>query len=159
MEFTGGCSFKDIKTKFSKLTRYITPQLIPLCKKGSKQILLKSPDTEAFKDSDTFKVNISFESKKKKVTFNTLNRREMKEDIEETRERVLQERLFSIESLTVRLMKSNQTMTHQKLVHEVLTGLNLPLTGKDISKCIDSLISREYMRRDDDNIQIYHYVA
>jgi len=152
-------SFKDIKNRFSKLARYITPHLIPLCKKGPKQILKKSPDTETFKDSDTFAINLDFDSKKKKVTFNQLSKREVKEDIEETREKVLQERLYAIESLIVRTMKSNKTMSHQKLVHTVLIGLKLPLTGKDITKCIDSLITRDYMKRDEDDIQKYHYVA
>ena len=152
-------TYSQIKHNLGKLSPYLTSHLIPLCKPGSRQILQKQPLTESFKDSDIFTVLQDFTSKKRKLTYNTMQRREAKEDIDQTREKVLNERLFAIESNIVRILKEKKKQNHQKIVQQVLETLRLPLTGKEIAKCIDGLIQREYMRRDDNNPQLYHYIA
>lgn len=152
-------TYGQLKSAFPPLTAHISSHLIPLCKGGPRQILLKKPDTQSFKDSDVFTLNTEFVSKKKKITFNTMIKRESKEDIQQTREKVLEERLYSIESMIVRILKETKSIKHQELANRVVQGLKLPLTSKDIAKCVDGLISRDYMRRDDDDMQLYHYIA
>lgn len=152
-------TYGELKQRFSKLVAQIPSHLIPLCKPGKTQVLLKTPMSESFNAGDTFKVNYDFSAKNKKLTFNTLHKRELKEDIDETRDKVLNDRLYAIESLIVRLLKEKKQMRHSNLVSQVLEILRLPLTAKDIAKCIDGLISRDYMMRDEDDPQVYHYIA
>ena len=152
-------TYAEIKQAFPKLSQQIPSHLIPLCKPGKSQVLLKNPATESFMPTDVFSLNADFASRNKKITLNTLHKRELKEDIDETREKVLNDRLYAIEGLIVRLLKGSKSMRHSSLVGEVLETLKLPLTSKDIAKCIDSLIVREYLQRDEDDPQIYHYIA
>ena len=105
-------TYSQIKQHLGKLASYLTSHLIPLCKPGPKQILQKQPQTESFKDSDTFRVLPDFTSKKRKLTFNTMQRREAKEDIDLTREKVLNERIFAIESNIVRILKESKKQSH-----------------------------------------------
>lgn len=152
-------TFADLKSKFSSLASHIPSQLIPLCKAGSKQILVKSPAVESFMPGDVFTVNDAFVSKKKKITFNSYNKRESTAEIEDTISRVMADRLMAIDSRIVRLMKEYKAIKHRVLVNEVIDSLKLPLTSKDIAKCIDSLIARDYIRRDDDDPSVYLYIA
>lgn len=152
-------TFAQIKSKFAQLALHIPSQLIPLCKPGSKQIIIKTPMTESFMPDDVFKLNGGFTSKKKKITFDTYNKRESAADIEDTITRVMADRLMAIDSRIVRLMKEHKSINHRILVNEVIDSLKLPLTSKDIAKCIDSLIARDYIARDDDDPSLYLYIA
>ena len=66
-----------------------------------------------------------------------------------------------MEAKIVRIMKSRKTLTHVQLVQEVSQQL-MPIFQPDpraIKQRIESLIQRDYMKRDEENISTYHYVA
>lgn len=151
--------FADLKQKFEKLADHIPSQLIPLCKSGAKQILVKNPPTENFLPTDVFTLNQEFSGKKKKITFNTLHKREINKDIEDTISKVLMDRQLAIESNIVRLMKERKQCSHRDLVNKVIDVLKLPLTAKDIAKCVDDLIAKDYLARNEDDPQMYDYLA
>ena len=80
------------------------------------------------------------------------------EHIEETKEKIMMERKVTINALIIRLMKQEKKMKHLKLVNQVLEILDLPLTGKDLQKCIDDCISKDFIKRDDNDYELYIYI-
>lgn len=70
-------------------------------------------------------------------------------------------------------MKTRKKLTHNQLITEVLSQLRFPVKAVDLKKRIESLIGlliklnrqnfnfseRDYMTRDKEDTNIYHYVA
>lgn len=86
----------------------------------------------------------------------------MKETQEEninTTERVFQDRQYQIDAAIVRIMKTRKTLSHTLLVSELYNQLKFPVKPTDLKKRIESLIERDYMERDKEVPNQYHYVA
>jgi len=58
----------------------------------------------------------------------------------------------------LRIMKSKKTVIHNDLVTEVFNDLKLPISISDIKKKIESLIERDHLSRDKDNMQFYLFI-
>jgi len=56
-------------------------------------------------------------------------------------------------------MKQKKTIAHNDLVNQVFDDLKLPISISEMKKRIESLIERDYMMRDKENLQMYHYLA
>ena len=56
-------------------------------------------------------------------------------------------------------MKTRKTLSHSDLMSETLNQIKFPAKGSDIKKRIESLIDREYIERQEDNPQMYNYLA
>jgi ribosomal protein L25 (general stress protein Ctc) len=124
-------TFEELKKIMKLSDSEINKNLIPLViGKGDKQVLIKEPEAKKFKDDDLIRINLKFKSKSKKVKINQFQRKETKEEIEMTNEKVLRERKHAIEALIVRLMKGEKTMNHNVLIHKVLEIMKLPLNVK-----------------------------
>lgn len=76
-----------------------------------------------------------------------------------TTERVFQDRQYQIDAAIVRTMKMRKTLSHNLLVSELYNQLKFPVKPGDLKKRIESLIDRDYMERDKDSPNQYHYVA
>lgn len=74
---------------------------------------------------------------------------------------VEEERRHMTEATLVRIMKSRKTFNHNELVAEVTRQLSYRFmpTPPAIKKRIESLIERDYLKRDDEDARLYHYVA
>ena len=71
------------------------------------------------------------------------------------------DRKYSVEAAIVRIMKGKKKMTFEQLKNQTVTEVSkhfLPEVSF-IKVQIDSLVEREYMRRDEDDMTILHYVA
>jgi hypothetical protein len=80
------------------------------------------------------------------------------EDVEAVKT-VQVERGTTIDAAIVRIMKSRKVINHNVLVGELLSQLSFfALDPKAIKKRIESLIDREYMKRDLNDNKIYHYL-
>ncbi|XP_066169858.1 cullin-4A isoform X5 [Sylvia atricapilla] len=84
--------------------------------------------------------------------------KEVEEQVSTT-ERVFQDRQYQIDAAIVRIMKMRKTLGHNLLVSELYNQLKFPVKPGDLKKRIESLIDRDYMERDKDNPNQYHYVA
>ena len=98
-------TFKQIESMFSIDKEELKKNLIPLVKPGSKQIMLKNPNVQLFTPEDKFKIKQDFKYKSRLVKINAFQKKENKEQIEKTKEKVLQERKVAIKALIVRLLK------------------------------------------------------
>lgn len=106
-----------------------------------------------------------------------------------TTERVFQDRQYQIDAAVVRIMKMRKTLSHNLLVSELYNQLKFPVKVSylelfhpvlsifpqtqsspgpglssfpqpgDLKKRIESLIDRDYMERDKETPNQYHYVA
>ena len=74
---------------------------------------------------------------------------------------VVQERQCLLDANIVRVMKSRLSMTHNELVAEVTRQVQSRFcpTPKEIKRRIENLMSREYLKRSQDNGGIYNYIS
>mmetsp|Transcript_54451 Transcript_54451/g.127336 ORF Transcript_54451/g.127336 Transcript_54451/m.127336 type:complete len:115 (-) Transcript_54451:221-565(-) len=79
----------------------------------------------------------------------------------ETMAEVHEDRRAVVQAVVVRIMKARKTIPHATLIAQVKHQLHHrfePSTA-DIKKNIDVLIDKEYLERDQDHEELYHYVA
>ena len=124
-----------------------------------EKLLIKSGEPKTINPQDEFKLNENYQSKVKMIKVNSVQKKETAEEIQETQDKVLQDRQYLVDAAIVRIIKGKKTIGHNELVNEVFNDLKLPILVSDTKKRIESLIGRDYLMRDKNNPQIYHYVA
>ena len=79
---------------------------------------------------------------------------EVPREIEESRK-------LAMEATIVRILKSRKAVNHNELLAEVSKQLSarFKCTPSMIKRCIESLIERDYLVRDNVDRSIYNYVA
>ena len=69
-------------------------------------------------------------------------------------------RKLVLEACIVRIMKSRKQLGHTELISEILRQITtFTPEQKRIKQAIESLIEREYLKRDEDNSKLYTYLA
>ncbi|KAB0343223.1 hypothetical protein FD754_020149, partial [Muntiacus muntjak] len=126
---------------------------------GKARVLLKSPKGKEVDDGDKFLFNAEFKHKLFRIKINQIQMKETVEEQVSTTERVFQDRQYQIDAAIVRIMKMRKTLGHNLLVSELYNQLKFPVKPGDLKKRIESLIDRDYMERDKDSPNQYHYVA
>lgn len=126
---------------------------------GKARVLLKTPKGKDIDDGDKFSFNSEFKHKLCRIKINQIQMKETEEEKANTTERVVQDRQYQIDAAIVRIMKMRKTLTHNLLISELYNQLKFPVKPADLKKRIESLIDRDYMERDKENQNQYHYVA
>ncbi|XP_054303032.1 cullin-4A isoform X2 [Pongo pygmaeus] len=126
---------------------------------GKARVLIKSPKGKEVEDGDKFIFNGEFKHKLFRIKINQIQMKETVEEQVSTTERVFQDRQYQIDAAIVRIMKMRKTLGHNLLVSELYNQLKFPVKPGDLKKRIESLIDRDYMERDKENPNQYHYVA
>ncbi|NWV01122.1 CUL4A protein, partial [Upupa epops] len=126
---------------------------------GKARVLMKNPKGKDVEDGDKFIFNADFKHKLFRIKINQIQMKETVEEQVSTTERVFQDRQYQIDAAIVRIMKMRKTLGHNLLVSELYNQLKFPVKPGDLKKRIESLIDRDYMERDKDNPNQYHYVA
>ncbi|NXJ98157.1 CUL4A protein, partial [Corythaixoides concolor] len=126
---------------------------------GKARVLIKNPKGKDVEDGDKFVFNGDFKHKLFRIKINQIQMKETVEEQVSTTERVFQDRQYQIDAAIVRIMKMRKTLGHNLLVSELYNQLKFPVKPGDLKKRIESLIDRDYMERDKDNPNQYHYVA
>mmetsp|Transcript_7717 Transcript_7717/g.47813 ORF Transcript_7717/g.47813 Transcript_7717/m.47813 type:complete len:793 (+) Transcript_7717:183-2561(+) len=122
------------------------------------KILLKDGDRKKISSEDTFSVNTSFSDKFRRIK---VPLPAMDGEKRKVVEEVDKDRRYAIDAAIVRTMKSRKMVPHQQLVLEVVQQLNQMFRPdfKVIKKRIEDLIAREYLERDKENPNVFHYLA
>ncbi|KAI0875987.1 Cullin [Hypoxylon argillaceum] len=148
-------SFEDIQAATNIPPPDLINTLTSLSVIKQFRILLKESQTKAAaKPGDRFAFNREFASKTIKIkipSVNAANRVENDEERKETDEKNLETRKHIADSVIVRIMKQRKELSHTQLVNEViqvLSGRFKPEMSL-IKGQIESLISREYLERDE----------
>lgn len=111
-------------------------------------------------DLTTFTIVDEYKSKKVRVNFTlSIKTSEAKQEEEDANREIDEARQNHLASVIVRIMKGRKQMKHKDLVNEVMTQCmsRFRATIIDIKKLIDSLIEREFIRREGN--QTYEYIS
>ena len=76
----------------------------------------------------------------KRITINSIQKKESKKDSEIVHKRVLADRKFLIDAAVVKTLKSKKSIQHTALVTEVIGLVKFPLEMDALQSRIDSLI-------------------
>ncbi|EAR92331.1 cullin family protein (macronuclear) [Tetrahymena thermophila SB210] len=130
------------------------------------KILNKSDEGDAFNNNSELSINSQFQNKLKKIKCipggKQAQQKKQKEDDEgrtQFMEEMNREREFIVDACIVRIMKSRKTMKHNDLFPEVIKLINnfkpeIPL----IKRRIESLLDRDYLKRDENDRNTFIYV-
>jgi len=105
-------------------------------------------------------LNTKFTNKLKRIQVTIISSKEKEKD-SQSQTMVDEERKHVIESAIIRVMKSRRELEHPNLIVEVCKLLSHRFTPdiKNVKKRIESLIERDYLERDERNINLYRYKA
>ncbi|KAI2798019.1 hypothetical protein RDWZM_000379 [Blomia tropicalis] len=126
---------------------------------GKVRVLSKRPKGRDIEDDDSFVFNHDFQHKLMRIKINQVQWKESFEENVATQVRVTQDRQYQLDAALVRIMKSRKTMEHSALVTDVYDKINFPVASQELKKRIESLIERDYLKREKDDLNMYHYVA
>lgn len=71
----------------------------------------------------------------------------------------MRDRQYQTDAVIVRIMKARKRLSHNGLISELLSQLKYPAKTVDLKKRIESLIERDYLKRDSDDSTVYCYLA
>ncbi|RWS04501.1 cullin-4A-like protein [Dinothrombium tinctorium] len=126
---------------------------------GKARVIVKNPKGRDVNNGDRFIFNSEFKNQLFRIKINQIQMKETQEEQTTTQERVFQDRQYQIDAAIVRIMKTRKSLTHNLLLTELYDQLKFPVKPTDLKKRIESLIERDYLERDKDNTNQYHYVA
>lgn len=135
--------------------------LLTMAHPHEERILMKRPPGKALKPDDKFKLNNSYKSLYKRVTIAT-KEYYVDEKQEENEDRIiLRQRRNQMDANIVRIMKTRKELKHVNLVSEVKLQCQARFNPKSsqIKQRIEALIDQEYLKRDDNDRMLYHYLA
>jgi len=154
-------SYAEIKAATKIPEAELSRQLLSLAHPKIK-ILNKSPNTKAISDAHTFTFNEAYTSGLFRVKIPLLSVRAVAPSEQQAVPAgVMEGRKSRVEAAIVRVMKSRKQLDHNTLIEEVVKQLSsrFGVEMAFIKKRIESLIERDYLKRDDQNRRIYHYLA
>lgn len=131
------------------------------------RLLIKVPMTKEVNNNDKFKLNVKFKSPSIKVKVLTVSASSKKEKTEQeieneaVKQDVSEGRKIEVNAAIVRIMKSRRSLKHNELIEELVKQLINRFQPPMIlvKQQITDLIEKEYLKRDDDNKSVYHYLA
>jgi cullin-4 len=83
------------------------------------------------------------------------------EEAKRTEEGIIADRKFVIDAAIVRVMKARKERTFEQLKIDVVDAVKSHFVPdmKHFKERVDSLVEGEFLRRDDDNRDLFYYVA
>lgn len=153
--------YKEIleTTKIDPIELKRTLQSLACAKLNSRVITKEPKGGRDVNEGDKFIFNSKFTSNHYKVKINQVQLKETHEEQSMTEERVFQDRQYQIDAALVRIMKTRKKLDNTSLINEIVQHVKFPVNNHDIKVRIESLIERDYLQRDQENPQIYNYVA
>ncbi|KAA1475398.1 Cullin-4B [Dentipellis sp. KUC8613] len=153
-------SFKDIK-EFTQLEDAELRRTLQSLACGKKKVLRKKPAGKDVNDKDLFEFNEAFTDPRAKVHINSIQAKETVEETQRTRSSIEGERKYYLDAAIVRIMKAKKQLTYEQIKTETIEAVKKHFVPEisSIKKRIDSLVEEEYMKRDENDMNLYLYVA
>ena len=151
-------AFHEIVTMTGIPTSDVKRQLPPLISAKGRQILVKTPATGDITDHCLFSVNENFTSRLFKIKLASVGAtKESEPEKQDTRAKVDEDRKPQIEAAIVRIMKARKVLDHNSVITEVTQQLSARFNPSTvvIKKRIESLIEREFIKRDQSDRKLY----
>jgi cullin 3 len=139
----------------------ITSKILLVTTGGSSSATTTNLTEADLAPSTEISLNQSFSHKLIKLKISTLVSTETKEENTATHASVDQDRMISIQAAIVRVMKSRKMLHHNALLAEVVRLLSSLFSPSfaSIKLNIEKLIEKEYLKRDEKDSAIYHYLS
>ncbi len=151
--FNDGCvlRFDEVAERLNLEETTLKPLLHSLsC--GKVKVLLKIPQGSRIEKTDSFTSNSKFASNMRKIRIPMASL-----EASHNKKHIQEDRYIAVEAAVVRIMKARKTLTHQQLIAETLSQLAFfQPSRKDVKKCIETLIEREYLERQPENSTVYN---
>ena len=128
------------------------------------KIMKKAPNTPYIQDSHKFQINPKYANSIKRIPIPTLNiKRKTLEKFDEKQmemKSIYRLRKYQIDTAIVRIMKIHKKLKHPDLFTQVVKRLKRYFIPKPvhIKKSITILIENEYLERDEQDRELYHYI-
>ena len=172
-------TYSDIKELTGIPDNDLKRQLQSIAVAPRLRLLVKIPMSKDVKNDDTFRLNSNFKSPSVKVKVLTVSaassvapaksksasegkeKSAKDEEMEDIQSSIVEGRKFELNAAIVRIFKSRQQVHHNDLIAEIVKQLLnrfQPLTIM-MKQRIEDLIDKEYLRRDSEERNLYHYVA
>ncbi|WCJ26041.1 cullin 1 [Euphorbia peplus] len=149
-------SYSEILTQLN-LTHDDVIRLLHSLSCAKYKILIKEPNTKTISQADSFVFNHKFTDRMRRIKIPLPPVDERKKIVED----VDKDRRFAIDAALVRIMKSRKVLGHQQLVSECVELLSRTFKPdiKAIKKRIEDLITLDYLERDQENPNVFKYLA
>ncbi|KAJ1727985.1 hypothetical protein LPJ61_004289, partial [Coemansia biformis] len=126
---------------------------------GKFRVLTKEPKGRDVGEADVFAFNAHFKCPQARVKISQIATKEAEKESKELEEHIHMDRMYKVDAALVRIMKARKSLEHAALVNELVAQLGFGVSSAEAKERIESLIERDYVRRDDQNSSTYHYVA
>ncbi|GAV51031.1 hypothetical protein ZYGR_0AD02140 [Zygosaccharomyces rouxii] len=138
-------------------------QLISLSLAPKSRVLKKKPLSKTISPQDTFCINYGFTSPTQKVKLQTIANITTKSEAQSQagQDSLEKERVIEVNAAIVRIMKSCKKSIHDELFQQVSETLKdrFTLTQSVFKKSVANLLNKEYLQRDMEDTNIYHYIS
>lgn len=153
-------SFEDIKQATNIPHNELIRHLLSISVAPKTRLLKKEPMSKTINSNDIFTINEKFESPMTRIKVLTISTNNT-EERRVTLDQLDKSRKYETEAAIVRIMKTRKKLDHANLMSEVTRQLNSRFKPEPshIKSRIEALLEREYLKRDEDERNVYHYLA
>ncbi|KAG2358657.1 hypothetical protein BDR07DRAFT_1452647 [Suillus spraguei] len=128
---------------------------------ANKKVLKKRPVGKDVNDTDVFYFNAEFTDPRAKVHINSIQAKETAEENQRTQSHIEGDRKHYLDAAIVRIMKAKKELLYELLKNETIDAVKSHFVPQVsvIKDRIDGLVEQEYLRRDEEDRNLYIYVA
>ncbi|KAJ2006656.1 hypothetical protein H4R26_001252 [Coemansia thaxteri] len=126
---------------------------------GKHRVLTKEPKSREVAETDSFAFNAAFKSPQVRVKIGQILLKEAEKETKEVEEHIQLDRMYRVDAAIMRILKARKQLEHTALMTELLGQLKFAISLAEVKERIDTLIERDYMKRDDANPSLYLYLA
>ncbi|KAH7884113.1 Cullin-4B [Phlebopus sp. FC_14] len=128
---------------------------------GNKKVLKKRPVGKDVNEDDMFCFNAEFTHPRAKVHINSIQAKESAEESKRTQSHIEGDRKHYLDAAIVRIMKAKKELSYEQLKTQTIDAVKTHFVPEVsvIKQRISGLVEQEYLRRDDDDMNRYIYVA
>ncbi|KIM50910.1 hypothetical protein SCLCIDRAFT_12255 [Scleroderma citrinum Foug A] len=128
---------------------------------GQKRVLRKHPLGRDVDETDVFYFNADFTDPRAKVHINSIQAKETPEESKRTQTHIDSDRKHYLDAAIVRIMKGKKELSYEQLKTQTIEAVKSHFVPEVmvIKQRITGLVEQEYLRRDEDDMNKYIYVA
>ena len=141
-----------LNEKFKSPTTKVKVLTVSLASSSSSASSLSSSTSSSSKMSSSLATATAGKSNKKT---------EQEEETAEVNAQIIEGRKIELNAAIVRILKSRRTVSHNELIEGLIRQLSnrFQPTVVMMKQRIEDLIEKEYLKRDDNDRNLYHYIA